>query len=176
MTCTDIKSKLNNETDKIYINLKDQTDKTISLHLPLWGYLIDGPELYDDESVKNACFLAMFKSNSNNDGNVVVGYQFMKEYYTMFDASTYAAKQYIQVGIAPRNKEVDLGQIRYDPSFKGYQRADRTKDSTSIMDGFKDQYDMEITPSPDVKPTFPDDPDNVDPNDPEEEKKGIHGW
>lgn len=32
------------------------------------------------------------------------------------------------------------------------------------MEGFTDQYDMEINPNPDVKPTFPDDGDDSKPN------------
>jgi hypothetical protein len=106
---------------------------------------------------------------------MVVGYNFMKEYYTMFDASTIDPYGYIQVGIAPRNKKVDIGQIRYDTTFKDYQRADKSLDTSMIMAGYEDQYDMEIKVDPGNKPNYPNDPDNV-PDDDEDEKTGIHGW
>lgn len=177
-TCSSIKEKLDNYTDFINFNLKDEDGKMQTLNVPLWGYLIDFGELKTgDAKNNNSCALGMFKSNTNDAGNIIVGYQFLKEYYAVFDASNYETNNYLQIGLAPRNKMVDVGQVRYEPNFIDYQRADRLLDSSAIMDGFKDQYDMIPNPSPDVKPTYPDDPDNVDPTDPTNKgSSGIHGW
>jgi hypothetical protein len=62
------------------------------------------------------------------------------EYYVMFDMSPLDSydQDYIQVGIAPRNKFVDIGQVRYDPKFEDYERADKRLDSSSIAPGFQD--------------------------------------
>jgi hypothetical protein len=74
------------------------------------------------------------------------------------------SQDYIQVGIAPRNKQVDIGQIRYEPNFKDYIRANKVNDKSQIMAGFTDQYDIIPNPDPDVKPNYPDDPDHpIDP-------------
>lgn len=105
-----------------------------------------------------------------------MGYQFMKEYYMIFDMSHRDDLGENQIGIAERNKTIDLGQIRYEPNFIDYLRANKSLDSSKIASGYIDQYDMEIKPSPDVNPTYPDDPDNpVDPK-PENKDKGNGAW
>jgi hypothetical protein len=64
--------------------------------------------------------------------------------------------EYIQVGIAPRNKYADAGQIRYDTKFADYLRANKSLDSSTIAPGFKDQYDIDPNVDPNVKPLYPD--------------------
>jgi hypothetical protein len=58
----------------------------------------------------------------------------------MFDMSPYDShdQNYIQVGIAPRNKWVDVGQVRYEPNFKDYKRENRDLDTSTIMTNFVD--------------------------------------
>lgn len=70
------------------------------------------------------------------------------------------SQDYIQVGIGLRNQFSDIGQIRYDPRFVGYIRAEKTLDSSKISPGFEDQYDATIVVDPNVQPKYPNTTDN----------------
>lgn len=91
--------------------MNDQDEK-IHYPVPIWRFLIDPDHLgYDTEKYANTCFLGFFKSNTNYMENIVIGTEFMKEYYTMYDISPKVThkKNYIQVGLGARNKYVDVG-------------------------------------------------------------------
>jgi hypothetical protein len=123
-TCSVIKEARHDATFAIV--LMDDQNHNINYEIPIWRFLIDPRHLgYVDEEYKDTCFLGFFKSNTNYMENIVIGQEFMKEYYTMYDVSTWdrKGKNYIQVGIAPRNKYIDVGQIRYQPNFEDYKKA-----------------------------------------------------
>lgn len=128
--------------------------------------MIDPKKINKQDDFTGKCFMGVFKSNNNQPNNIIMGYEFFKEYYVMFDASPQQEyrQNYIQVGIGKRNKQVDIGQIRYQPNYKDYERALKSNDLSTINEGFKDQYDMEIKPDDNVDPTFNGDPDH--PNSP----------
>jgi len=67
----------------------------------------------------------------------------MKEYYTMFDGLQFQLNKdnLPQIGIGAYNPDVDIKQIRYEPNFRDYQRADRKMDASVIAYGYEDQYD-----------------------------------
>lgn len=48
----------------------------------------------------------------------------------MFDMSPLISHEqdYIQVGIAPRDKGLDVGQVRYEPKFSGYNKGIKSLD------------------------------------------------
>lgn len=117
-----------------------------------------------DPKYENKCALGIFRSKNLKLDTIFVGYEFFREYYVMYDASPIEqhGQDYIQVGIAERNKEVDIGQVRYDPKFPGYERAYKEYDGSKIKEGHVDQYDMAIEPDQKDKATFfGNDPDHV---------------
>jgi hypothetical protein len=136
--------------------------------MPIFHYFLDTSEIDSRPEYKDTCTLGIFKSNNNYQNDLVVGYNFMKQFYVVYDGSK--LPQTAQIGIAERNRTIDIGQIRYEPNYIGYERLEKSKDMSKIMKGFADQYDVVPNPNPDIKPNYPDDPDNVKPDDGDDTK------
>lgn len=102
--------------------------------------LIEPEQINKQADFASMCFFGVFKSNNNQPNTIIMGYEFFHEYYVMFDASPkqFNDTDFIQVGIAKRDKKVDIGQVRYEPNYKGYMRANRNDDQSEIMEGFTD--------------------------------------
>jgi hypothetical protein len=143
-----------------HISLKDDQGDEIDHPVPVWRFLIEPIQLGKTE--ENICYFGFFKSNNNQASNLIVGTEFFKEYYMMFDGTPHQVgrQAYIQVGISERNKGVDVGQIRYEPSYKDYMRANKENDVSTINVGYTDQYDVAIKTDDNIKPTFGGDPDH----------------
>lgn len=166
-TCPSLIAMNPSSNSSFNVYLKDDQGNSVKYRVPIWRYLVEPVSLgYTDPKYNNTCFLGFFKSNTNYAENIVIGYEFFKEYYVMYDMSPLHNhnQDYIQIGIAPREKHLDVGQIRYEPNFSGYIRANASDDISTILPGYEDQYKMPIKPDPNVKPNYPNDPDAPDDN------------
>lgn len=112
--------------------MKNQSGDNVVHKIPTWRFLIDPVQLNKQNEFPGKCFMGVFKSNNNQPNDIIMGYEFFHEYYVMFDASPKQLNDtdFIQVGIAKRNKMVDVGQVRYEPNYKGYMRANRVDDQS----------------------------------------------
>jgi len=75
--------------------------------VPIWRYLIDPKALgYKKAMYDDKCMLGIFISNNNQQDHIIIGSEFFREHYVMYDMTPHADhdQDYIQVGIAERNK------------------------------------------------------------------------
>jgi hypothetical protein len=126
---------LDNDTAKLTFDLKRGDGAIVEHHVPFFHYLLEGSEFKNSVS-ENTCVLALFRSNTNYQENLVVGYNFMKQFYVIYDGSDLPSS--LQIGIARRNRTNDIGQIRYEPNYIGYERAEKAKDTSKIQNGYAD--------------------------------------
>ena len=104
----------------------------------------------------------MFQSYEGTERTIVIGTVIMQEHYVVFDSTPYDqyGQNFIQIGIAPKNFDVDIASLRYDYSSNAYSPENKTDDSSIIINGFQDQYNATpVNPDP-IKPIQPDDAKN----------------
>lgn len=97
--------------------------------------------------LENTCYIPVFASN-RTDGVWYVGNMILNYLYLTFDMTPYDehSKDYIQIGVAPKNTENKIGQF-----------YDNTEDTTGDIS--KPDVDPIPVPVPDPQPT--PDPDNT---------------
>lgn len=88
MACEEL-NKLNPKTKHFELSFTDDMGTSRNYEVPLWRYLVEPKSLsgLDGSEYENKCILGFFKSNTNQDTDVIVGHEFFKEYYMMFDMS-----------------------------------------------------------------------------------------
>lgn len=113
-------------------------------------YTIDGADLLIP--AKNLgdsadhCYVGVFKSTNADQQTWYLGNLFMKKYYVVFDMTPLDElnRNYIQVGIAPQNHKMIIGEEHYDPSSPDYKPEDEKIDESTeidVDDGKVDPYD-----------------------------------
>ena len=124
--------------------------------------LVPGKEMGDSSNNGNICYWGIFQSYDGTESTWEVGTAFFENYYIVFDMTPYDQydMNYIQIGIAPINKDLDLAKLRYDYTSLDYSPEEKIDDASYVIGGFKDQYD-ETPAKPDpIKPIHPDDVKN----------------
>lgn len=86
-SCDTLRTMNPNTTSFDFVFTDDQGE-IITYKMPAWRLLVDPKKInMNDEKYNGKCFFGVFKSNINQANTLIVGYEFFKEYYMMFDAS-----------------------------------------------------------------------------------------
>lgn len=106
--CSEIGGK---ENIDLKITLQDFVD-THQYSITQDDMFIDGTDLDDSP---NSCYLAVFKSQTQQTDTWYLGNVFMKEYYVVYDHTpkSYYHRTFIQVGIAKQRDQEIFGDVHY---------------------------------------------------------------
>lgn len=111
-------------------------------------YHVDGKDLlipaknFGDSA--NHCYVGVFRSMKADQQTWYLGNLFMKDYYIVYDMTPYDERNenYIQIGIAPQNHKMIIGEEHYDPDSPDYKPEEEDIDQSEEIDKDKeDPYD-----------------------------------
>lgn len=127
-------------------DIDDNAGTSNSYSLPASSnLLVPGPTVGDTDQT---CYLPVFMSG-RNDGVWYAGNMFLEYFYLTFDMSPYDehGKDYIQVGVAPKNPVNNIGKFYEDTTDESGDQSQKDDNSTVIPNP-----PPIPTPQPDPKP------------------------